>query len=238
MSKTERAYTWGVVTYATPEEFQPLLDSAKNWCYTLHDKDWVVDDTGERKPKEPHYHIILSFENEQSFKQVRERVVSAQNTLAQRLKNQSCGKESVRGLYDYLTHRNENPEEKYIYDDSIRVSNDIAYWEHRCRKELAMLNTQDSFYEDLLSDDFDIALMGRKYGRDFIRNMKNYCAYRNAVLQERRIKREKELWQELEEFCVENMISWEEARQSLYYISVELHARREADKLFNQKTGY
>lgn len=235
---TIRAYTWCVITYAKPKDFQRLLDSAMHWAYAYHDKDWRFSDEGEKIPKEPHYHVLLAFENEQSLKQLKERIDSTQNVFGQRLHNKAQGKESVRGIWDYLTHRDEDPNEKFIYDESIRISDDLSYWEKRCQKELLSTATNDSFFEDLLSDDFNLKDMGRKYGRDFIKNHRSYLEYRRNTLQEQEYLHNKELWQELEQFCTENMISWEDARTSLMYISVELHARREADKLFNIKTGY
>lgn len=44
-------YSWSLVTYAQPNEFERLLKSAKHWAWIYHDKD----------DKEPHYHIYVSF---------------------------------------------------------------------------------------------------------------------------------------------------------------------------------
>lgn len=69
----------------------------------LHDKD--INPTGE--PKKPHYHVILSYGNTTTFKNV--------SNLTKRL-NQPVPQplEQVRGYYRYLTHE-DNPE-KAQYD--------------------------------------------------------------------------------------------------------------------------
>lgn len=194
----KRAYTWGIVTYATESEFSPLLQASKHWAYATHDKDFIVDDTGEIKPKETHTHIIVTFEQFKSFKQVRELVQSEQNTLAQPITNKDRnGADSVRGLFKYLIHEDEDPTIKYIYDKAHRHTDDDAYWERRIGKELEDLSDKDSFFEDLTSEDFSVAYMGRKYGRDFMKNYGRYLEYRRAVERERAEERAQESFDEV-----------------------------------------
>lgn len=243
---TLRAYTWGVVSYASLDEIQPLLDKAKHWAYCVHDKDTIIDDTGKRVPKETHTHIIVTFEDEQSQKQVRSMVNSNQNTLAQPLKNTirrtNMNGESVRGLWKYLIHEDQDPEEKYLYDTWERKCDDLEYWQHRCKEEADAFAKDDSFFEDLTSSEFSVEAMGRKYGRDFMKNINHYLAYRSAVINEREWaeerKREEERvakWEELEQFCLENCLEFEELKNGLYFTAMQERAKRERNELFNKK---
>lgn len=220
-----RAYTWSVITYDPITDYQALIAKCNKWVYAYHDKDWVVDEFGNKKPKGPHYHNLLSFEQQVSYEYIKGLCNTEHTIMGQIVKNKMPnGEQSVRGAWDYLTHRGENPEEKFLYDDDIRISNDIEYWIKRCDKEVIDLATNDSFLDDLLNIEveFDLQYMGRKYGRDFIKNMNSYVHYRETVLGINKRKREKELWEEIEKFCVDNAITWQEAKVALQYASVEL----------------
>lgn len=181
--ENKRAYTWCVVTYAPYKEFEPLLDSAKHWAFCLHDQDFVILDDSTKKEKEPHTHIIVTFDREKSFKQVREMIVSDQNTLAQPIRNKDrYSKDSVRGAWRYLIHEGEDETQKHLYEESKRICDDLQYWEHRVKEELDTFSKEDTFFEDLTStENFSITYMGRKYGRDFIKNMEAYLKFRNTA---------------------------------------------------------
>lgn len=215
---TQRAYTWGIVTYAhNPNEFQTILDKARHWAFALHDKDTEIQDDGTRRKKPPHYHIIATFENEQSWQQVKAMVVSDQNTFAQPAKDKDkSNKAIVRGLWKYLIHDGENPEEKYIYPENARRCDNIDYWKHRCEQELDLLTKEDSFFEDLTATEgFTIAGMGRKYGRDFMKNMNTYLTYRNAVLREQEKEAFKQEFDELIALMQNNGITVEEFKKQI-----------------------
>lgn len=184
-----RAYTWFCVTYAKPKEYQALLNKAKHWAYAHHDQDFIIEDDGNMKPKEPHTHIIVTFEQKQSFEQIRALVESEQNTLAQPCNTKDGqGRECVRGMFKYLIHEGEDPNIKYIYDKSRRKTDDDAYWQKRIGEDLQSLCVGDDFLDDLISQDFSVLAMGKKYGRDFMKNYARYVDYRNACLWE--LKRE------------------------------------------------
>ena len=242
---TYRAYTWGVVSYETDlVKIQPLLDSANHWVYALHDKDMQSQDDGTKRLKDPHYHIILTFENEQSSKQIIERVNTDQNLFTEGIKNTIKGSttQSVRGLYRYLIHDGQNPEEKYIYDASIRVHDDLDYWQHRCKEELDIYAKDESFFEDLTArDGFSVTIMGRKYGRDFMKNMGAYLEYRRAYLSElewneamEKEREREEKWREIEKFCLDNFLEWDEIKNGLYFSAMKARTERERMALFNQ----
>lgn len=235
-----RAYTWSLVLYCSVEEFAPLRDKARHWAYCVHDKDFVTEEDGTRRPKETHTHVIVTFENEQSLVAIKKLIDSNQNVLGQPLKNkvtQSGGGESVRGMWNYLIHRFN--EDKHQYEESERICDDLEYWQHRCKEELDIFAKNDSFFEDLTSEDFSIEAMGRKYGRDFMKNMHHYMSFRQSIINERQWEKERKakaeqdaLWQELEQFALENCLDREEIKNSLYYMAMHAHAEREMHKLF------
>lgn len=81
----------------------------------LHDKD--LDPTGELK--KPHYHIILVYNGPTTYNNVLELTETVNGTIPIYL-------ESVRGMYRYLTHR-DNPD-KHQYDDTeIKKLNGFDY---------------------------------------------------------------------------------------------------------------
>ena len=59
---SQRSRKVSLVCYEEPTEQQ--LSSAIRWAYILHDKDMLIDEeTGEYKPKKPHYHVYMEFGN-------------------------------------------------------------------------------------------------------------------------------------------------------------------------------
>lgn len=186
---TNRAYTWFIVTYATGDEYKPLLNTAKHWALAYHDQDFIVQDDGTKTPKEPHTHIIVTFDRAYSLKQVREMVESKSNTLAQACNTKDKqGREVVRGMFKYLCHEEENPETKYIYDKSRRRTDDDAYWQKRIGEELTTMQGGDFFLDDLLADDFSCVNMAKKYGRDFMKNYGRYCEFRREARWEMKLQ--------------------------------------------------
>lgn len=220
----ERKYTWAIVTYASREEFTPLLDRANHWAFCYHDKDWKVDDEGKRVPKEPHTHILATFKENLSFESVRRLIDSEQNTLAQKARNEEG---SIYALYRYLIHADESPLEKNIYDDSDRIVDDKSYWLKRCN-ERVLGASHETFFEDLLSDDFSIRDMGRKYGRDFIKNLSSYMDYRRRVLIQDQYDACEGL-RGLLERCVEMNIPVDEVYSAIY----EVYADRVTELSYN-----
>jgi hypothetical protein len=169
-NEVKRFYTHCVVSYASLEELQPLLSQAKHYAYVFHFK------CAEDNSSSPHYHILATFEREKSFAWVRKQVKSDQNTFTEPLKG------DVDDIFQYFTHQNEPDKGQYV--DSI-VYDDYEYWKRRARTGDKEENKNDTFVDDLISPDFSIEKMSRKYGRDFIKNHKAYIEARKAILFER-----------------------------------------------------
>ena len=167
----KRYYSFSIVSYASVNEILPLVSGCRHYVYILHDKD--VNEDGS--PRSPHFHILCTFAQNKSFNAVASLVESNQNTFVQQLQD-------VGGAFSYLTHQN-NPE-KYQYNSYDLVSDDIDYWIDRIPDYEEKKNKNDEFVDDLLSDDFDVVSMARKYGRDFIKNISKYENFRFRVLKD------------------------------------------------------
>lgn len=158
---TPRYYSFNVVSYASLDELLPLIHQSRHWCYILHDKD---------DGKDPHFHLLMTFQTARSVQNVYKAVMSEQNTFAEPLKD-------FAGSLTYLTHGNDP--DKHQYDESEVVYDDEDYWNHYCvpNKE----PTREEFVDDLISDNYTPIAMAYKYGRDYIRNIKSYEYFRHLV---------------------------------------------------------
>ncbi|EPB2988457.1 replication protein [Enterococcus hirae] len=114
IQKDTRARNWSWIVYpeSAPENWRTLLDEmGEKWIESpLHDKD-VNETTNEIK--KAHWHIIISFANKKSYKQMVE---------ISKLLNAPEPKSiaNLQGAVQYLWHRN-NPE-KYQYNKSDVVA--------------------------------------------------------------------------------------------------------------------
>lgn len=181
--KTEwsgRAYTWSLMTYASFEEIERLLNEAKHYAWCYHDKDENEDGTKVT----PHTHIIIIFEQQKSLKWIQDKINSTQNTLGECRKK--VGNDfvplSIEGLYSYLLHI--GYPDKYQYDLDERHIDNLEYWK-RYDKEV-ITNVDQDFIADLLSTEFQREtdhklFMAQKYGRDFIRNYDKYRSFRESM---------------------------------------------------------
>lgn len=168
-SLKKREVWWFVESYLQESEFQYALSKATHWAYIYHDKD----------DNEPHYHILLHYDNARSGNAVLRDFVGYQNSFIERCENgpQVC--------YEYLTHLNDP--DKYQYNPDRIVSHNPIYWEHFLPS--VRDRTQTDFIEDLLSsNELDIVYMAKKYGRDFIKNYKAYMDFRHEVKMFERFK--------------------------------------------------
>lgn len=163
-----RFYSFSIVSYASLPEIQNLLQACRHYVCILHDKD-VNEDGSARSP---HYHILCTFAQNKSFNSVASLVESSQNTFVQQLQD-------VGGAFAYLTHQN-NPE-KFQYNADDLISDNLDYWLDKIPDYENKSSKNDEFVDDLLSDDFDIVSMARKYGRDFIKNLNRYESFRLRV---------------------------------------------------------
>lgn len=102
---------WTGVLYddsANPKWRELIEETHLQYCYVYHDKDINPDGT----KKEPHYHIMWSYDGPQTQKQAEEigKLIGVKNGIVQPVN-------SIKGMYRYFTHK-DNPE-KYQYKEAI-----------------------------------------------------------------------------------------------------------------------
>lgn len=109
---------WAFVLYpeSAPENWKEILQLKGLQCAIspLHDKDVNVADN---EIKKSHYHIILHFDGPTSFNVVEEITKELKSTIPIPL-------ESVRGMYRYLTHK-DNPEKAQYNESDILLLNNF-----------------------------------------------------------------------------------------------------------------
>ena len=157
-----RCVWWFVETYVPSCDFEYALNKASHWAYIYHDRDKC----------EPHYHVLLHYDNARTGYAVLKDFAHIQNSMAE-------STDSPVSCYEYLTHANDV--DKFQYPSSDIVCHNPIYWEHFLPS--VRDRTQVDFIDDLLNDDdIDLSYMARKYGRDFIKNYKAYLDFRREVL--------------------------------------------------------
>lgn len=113
MNLKQKGRHWAFVMYpeSMPEDWYDILQkTGLSFAISpLHDKD--INPTGELK--KPHYHVLFSYDNPTTLKNVKENVCDIVNgTIPIKLEN-------LKGMYRYHIHL-DNPE-KYQYDDRDRI---------------------------------------------------------------------------------------------------------------------
>ena len=162
----------GVVYDQNPDCLKSLFERCRHWVYIIHDKD--EKENGETR--DVHIHFIATFVQRISFELARSLVHSEGNVFVQDVID-------IKGMFSYLTHNTSDliDDGKYRYSDDELKSDNIDYWVNRCTENEHKTNNE-SFYNDLMSSNFEIREMAIKYGRDFIKNYNRYIAFREAVL--------------------------------------------------------
>ena len=111
-TKDDRTRNWTFVAYpeSVPKNWRDILDDEHiQWVESpLHDKDLNADG----QPKKPHWHILLLFEGNKSFEQVKTLTEKLNATVPQK-----CA--SAKGLVRYMAHL-DNPE-KVQYDRGMII---------------------------------------------------------------------------------------------------------------------
>lgn len=171
-----RYYTFCIVTYALDVEIEDFLNVGivSNYAYILHDKDNT----------DPHYHILFTTKANYTCKNIvkifNECCPSDQNTFCRPVSK------STTGAYQYLTHSTDRAKEqlKHQYSEDEIVTNNSSRWAKVQNEGLSV----DEFCDDLFADDININAMCRKYGRDFMRNIKAYMYCRELEKSDRKDK--------------------------------------------------
>jgi hypothetical protein len=136
----ERTRNWSVIVYpeSAPENWRDILDQEHiKWVESpLHDSD--INSTGEQK--KPHWHIVLMFDSNKTYEQVKS-ITDKLNTVVP----QKCN--SVEGSVRYMIHI-DNPEKfQYNRDDIVVHGNvDISkYFEMSLSQKYALIDEMSQF---------------------------------------------------------------------------------------------
>lgn len=111
-SKDNRKRNWTIVVYpeSAPENWREILDEEHiEWVESpLHDRDLNGDGT----PKKPHWHVVLLFEGNKSFEQIKE--------LADKINAPSPKYiQSVRAMVRYCAHLDNPDKAQYAVNEII-----------------------------------------------------------------------------------------------------------------------
>lgn len=111
-TKDERTRNWTFVVYpeSAPKNWRELIDEQHiQWVESpLHDNDMNEDGS----TKKPHWHILLMFEGNKSFEQIKELTDKLNCPIPQKVA-------SAKGLVRYMAHM-DNPD-KVQYDKSLII---------------------------------------------------------------------------------------------------------------------
>jgi len=116
IQKDERTRNWSFIVYPiegnppAPSNWREMLDEEHiQWIESpLHDKDLNPDGT----PKKPHIHVIVLFEGNKSFEQIKEMTDKLNAPIPQK-----CV--SVKGLVRYMAHLDNPDKVQYLTNDII-----------------------------------------------------------------------------------------------------------------------
>jgi hypothetical protein len=175
--KKRRYYSWDLIMYEEDAVKKLCTEQCRNWAYAMHDKDLKEDGT----PKEVHYHVIATFDQQKSFSTI---VRLAKSYTSQNVRAKPIG--DLGGAMAYLTHETEKAisEGKYQYDrEIVKYSSKDFYSKYVKGEEIS---ENELFVEDLLcpKEQFSVIKMAKRYGRDFIKNVKSYIDFRSMALAE------------------------------------------------------
>lgn len=167
----DRYYRFKCITYVKEETLRAnLLKYADHYAYIRHDRD----------ENEVHTHVLVTFKGNKSIKRVRELLSegSDQNTLAEPI-------EDIEHDLEYLTHEDEVSKEqgKHRYAKEDITFDDYDYWTKVARDSTAQKISNEEFIDDLTRGiGFSHIEMAKKYGRDYIRNLRSYMYFRKIAM--------------------------------------------------------
>lgn len=180
---SSRSRKFSCITYLSEIQLKVCLtkhiSQIRCYAYAFHDKDIKEDGS----LKEPHFHLIIITYNTCTLSAIRRwfsGYVDKNGDITTTA--QKCS--DVFKMYDYLTHN--TPEcvalNKYRYDKSIVITNDVRYFQA----------SSESEYDNILLAS-EMLLKGEKvqdvakiFGRDFIIHYNTIKSYVNDVLRFRK----------------------------------------------------
>lgn len=124
--KSIKKRNWGFIMYpeSAPADWKSILESSGIVCAVspLHDRDCFTSEDEKKNPahaagslKKSHYHVLLHFDGPTTESSVR--------ALADKVNGSApVAIESLRGSYEYLSHKNNTDKVQYSEDDIILIN--------------------------------------------------------------------------------------------------------------------
>ncbi len=173
-----RPYT--IVFYGNEMELKKILrtnyERIAHYAYILHDKckylDDLKDDDGNYvhragELEKAHFHILVDFYNGHTFMAVKKMFTTeADNPRVEPVRDRVA-------QYRYLIHADDP--DKYQYEKTAIVSNDINYYEKLCKN--GDRRDSDNLAEQIINDllaGVSPRIMVSRYGRDYVIHMRQY----------------------------------------------------------------
>ena len=181
-----RARPWTVVFYGTQRELFSILHTydcrINKYAFIKHDKCHYLEDLIEGTKvihkkgelEKEHFHVLVDFFNGHTFSSVK-RIFTTENDKPR------VEKITDRvAQYRYLTHK-DNPE-KYQYDESAIISNDINYYEKLCLEgdKVDNDNKAECIIMDILKG-VSPRIMLSRYGREYVINYQKYQDFAGEI---------------------------------------------------------
>lgn len=179
-SKLNRVRSYELITYHSQDVIEAVLMANKSkirhFAFILHDKD--VKDDGS--PAEPHFHVLLCFNNAMTSSAVVKLFPVGQNTFPAPMRDKA-------DCFNYLDHA--DCPDKFQYSHELIVSDDLDYWHDLQRGQ----NGNDDYRVLNIIDDILAFVpryeLARRYGRDIIINYDRYKEYALLCLTDGGIRR-------------------------------------------------
>ena len=179
-----RSRKFSLSSYIPLDDIERFLKSARwiqHYAYAYHDKDVKADGT----PKEPHTHILLyTYDGKSSSAICKIFNRYAQSICANDAKPEQTLCEimvdSVH-MWRYLLHLDDP--DKYQYEESRRICDDVGYWKSMERTECLTECTSNKALQIMqdLEDGISTMEMVRRYGREWVINRGKYLACHAAI---------------------------------------------------------
>lgn len=169
-SDKKRYYSFSCVTYLVDEIacYGSAIEKCNHYAHIVH---WA-DSTDK------HIHIMITFPRMYTIAQVYEMLTSSEYWNGENVQVEKLSSPEKMG--EYFLHKN-NPEKHQYRPNEIQMDCE-EYWRTRTKifdAPTVKGNDNDEFITDLVNSTF--TEMCRKYGRDFMKNHKQYIACKHII---------------------------------------------------------
>lgn len=184
-----RAKDWTFIVYpeSAPENWRSILADklqVKAIISPLHDKD-ILDDV-EQTPKKAHYHVILRFDNQKSFNQIKEITDLLNQPIPQKVK-------SIEGAVRYLIHADSPDKAQYNQADIEVIGNidlDRYFKKTAIQKDELTAEIMDYICDNDITELADLLDYSRRENIEWFRHLCSNAYLIDKYITSRRNKKE------------------------------------------------